>query len=87
MNAELESFRKEIDEIDLELIKLIEKRLKICKDVGKCKLKNDISVENKQREKEVIQKLISKTSLDKRFVSKLFELLLDESKRLQRNLK
>ena len=52
--------RKEIDEIDKELMKLFEKRMHVVSDVVAYKLKHNMEIFQKDREKEVIEKNISR---------------------------
>lgn len=56
---DLETCRKEIDEIDQEMIKLFEKRMNVAKDVVLYKLENDMPVFQGDRENQVIQKNLS----------------------------
>jgi chorismate mutase/prephenate dehydratase len=52
----LERFRKEIDVIDAELVKLFEKRMDIILKVGKFKKANQVQILHQSREKEVLEK-------------------------------
>ena len=53
---DLEQCRKEIDEIDQQLIKLFEQRMQVSKDVVTYKLAHDMEIFQPQREKAVIEK-------------------------------
>ena len=53
----MEKFRKEIDKIDSEIAKLLEKRFEICSEIGDFKSKNNIETEDKSREKKIIEKI------------------------------
>lgn len=53
---DLEQCRKEIDEIDQQLIKLFEQRMNVSKDVVTYKLAHDMEIFQPQREKAVIEK-------------------------------
>ena len=53
---DLEQCRKEIDEIDQQLIRLFEQRMKVSKDVVTYKLAHDMEIFQPQREKAVIKK-------------------------------
>ena len=52
--------RKEIDEIDQQLIKLFEQRMKISKDVVTYKLANNMQIFQPEREKDVIEKNVKR---------------------------
>ncbi len=54
--TELELLRKEIDEIDSEIIKLYEKRMDVVKSVIKYKVENNIPVLDKSREGSMLEK-------------------------------
>lgn len=54
--TELEQYRKEIDQIDQELTRLVERRFEIAKKVVDYKMKNDLPVLVASREKIVIQR-------------------------------
>jgi len=55
----LEEYRKKIDIIDREILKLYEKRMEVVKDVALYKEKNSIPITNTSREKDVIEKITS----------------------------
>ena len=63
---DLSECRKEIDNIDKELVKLFEKRMNVAINVAKYKIENNLPIFNEAREVEVIKKNIDrlkKTSL------------------------
>ena len=53
----LKEDREILDKIDAEIIRLLEERMKIIKDVGLYKLNNNLNTEDKNREREIIKKL------------------------------
>jgi len=53
---ELEQCRKEIDEIDKELINLFERRMDVAIRVANYKKENDLPIYNEERESKVIKK-------------------------------
>ena len=56
---ELKELRNKIDEIDQELVKLIEKRIEIVKEIGKYKKEHNLPILDQNREDEVINKNIA----------------------------
>ena len=56
----LKEDREILDKIDAEIIRLLEERMKIIKDVGLYKLNNNLNTEDKNREREIIKKLENK---------------------------
>jgi len=83
----LEKYRTKIDEIDCALLKLLAERLTISKEIGKHKKRNNISIQNKEREKQVITERIQKFKElgfdDENFMVELFELILKKSREVQ----
>ncbi len=53
---DLNTCRKEIDEIDVQIMKLFEQRMNVAKDVVTYKLENNLEIFQLDREKEVIKK-------------------------------
>lgn len=83
----MEKFRKEIDEIDSEIARLLEERFEICSEIGEFKSKNNIETEDKSRGKKIFEK-IDQTDLKYRDNIKEIEAkILLESKKIQDNLK
>ena len=83
----MERFRKEIDKIDSEIARLLEKRVEICSEIGEFKTKNNIETEDKSREKEIFEK-IEQTNLKYRDnIKEVESKILLESKKIQDNLK
>ena len=83
----LENFRKEINEIDLQLLDLISKRMKVSKKVGEFKKQNNLLIFDAAREREIfekLEKLAEEKGLDKVFIRELFELIIKKSKEEQR---
>ena len=62
MDERLKKLRLEIDNIDEEILELLEKRMKIVHEVGELKKDLDISVEDLNRENEIIDRLTSHSS-------------------------
>lgn len=54
-----EELRREIDEIDRELMRLFEKRMQISEEIAQYKYSRNIAVFDSSREKEVIAKNVS----------------------------
>lgn len=73
--------RKKIDELDDEIMKLLEKRFEISKQVKVIKKINHIEVEDKHREKEIIEK--TKLYTNHHAIKEVYKTIMDESKELQ----
>lgn len=84
----LEEDRKILDEIDSQIIKLLEKRMNIIKDVGIYKLNNNLNIEDKNREKAIINKLEEIISPEfKNIVEPVYKEIFKESKKITSKIK
>lgn len=83
---DLNYLRNKIDKIDEELVSLFERRMEIVKRVAEFKNQNNLPILNEEREKQVIQKNISKLK-DNQYACELEEFMSDLmqiSKKIQR---
>ena len=79
MDKELLELRKKIDKIDDEVFSLLEKRYKVVKEVGDYKKKKNLPVIASDREKEIIEKRIEKSSLGSDFIKKYYRLIINNA--------
>jgi monofunctional chorismate mutase len=86
---EIEGWRKKIDEIDLKLVELLNQRSQCAIEIGKIKKKLEIDIYDPRREETVIEgvRKASTGPLTKEAVQRLFERIVDESRRAQREVK
>lgn len=86
MNDTLDTYRKKIDNIDLKLLDLLQKRTTLSKKIGTFKKKNEMPIVDKDREKEK-QVMLAKNAkikgIGSDFVSQLWRIILDQSRRIQ----
>ncbi len=75
----IEDLRRRIDQIDEEIIKLITKRLELCREIGKLKKAYNIPVVDKGREQQVLERAGP--------YREVFEILILLCKEVQRRLK
>tara|TARA_B100000131_G_C17901723_1_gene526697 strand:+ start:242 stop:511 length:270 start_codon:yes stop_codon:yes gene_type:complete len=89
MDERLKKLRLEIDNIDEEILELLEKRMKIVHEVGDLKKDLDISVEDLNRENEIIDRLTSHSSgeLTEKQLIRIFSAVFKSSKQIQRENK
>ena len=75
--ASLEELRLQLDEIDDQMVRLYEERMKVCAQVGEYKIKNGKKVLDRQREKNKLQAVAEKASseFNKKGVRELYEQL------------
>ncbi|MBI3379207.1 chorismate mutase [Candidatus Gottesmanbacteria bacterium] len=84
----LDSIRNKIDLIDNKLLQLLTKRLLLVKQLSFVKHGNLLPIEDKSREKKILQRLKAKArtlNLSRDFVTKVFRQILEESKNIQKN--
>lgn len=82
----LKKIRKEIDQIDDNIIRLLDKRFGLAVLAGKAKFAKGKPLLDKRREAAVIKRMLTKgqkINLDPLFIRDLFALIIDESKKLQ----
>lgn len=81
----LYDFRIKIDSIDKELIKLIEKRFEVSKEIGLYKKDNELNILDSSREQEVLRKNLSYMveSNKKEHIKEILEKMIRISKNIQ----
>ncbi len=90
MMQELEHLRTIIDDIDSQLLCLLAKRQEIVKQVGEFKLKQNIPVLDQAREDSLYkyhQELSTKYGLSFDFIQDLFAMIMEHSRKTQREIK
>ena len=82
----IDQLRNKIDAIDAEMIQLFESRMKIVKDIGELKKRNQSNVLDQNREAQVISKVVSRLQNKtlEPYVIQLFETLMRVSKDYQK---
>lgn len=82
---DLKELRKEIDEIDDEILKLLDKRMKVVKEVGKVKLKSNVAIYHPKREKEILHRLIkqNKTNITPKGIESIYQEIFATSRFLE----
>jgi len=74
----LKNFRKDLDKIDKEIIFLLNKREKISKKVGIYKKKNKMKIQDKKREKQMLDKI------SKNYLKDIFKIIMRNSREIQK---
>ena len=85
----INSLRKDIDELDDQMIDLVVQRLAIAKEIGDIKETNGIEVIDPYRESQIINRFAEKLAgtLEKKDITAIFEPIYSISKRLQKKSK
>ena len=83
--ATLDELRMQLDEVDDEIVRLFEKRMDICKEVGKYKVGCGRKVFDRQRESSKLADVEGKASTDfnKKGIRELYQQLMSMSRKLQ----
>lgn len=85
--TELEALRRSIDEVDRRLLELFAERARLVLAVGDYKRQRGLAVYDPERERTMLQRLSSNppAPLDAETVRRIFERLIDESRRLEQH--
>lgn len=83
--AELEELRNQLDEVDDQIVKLYEQRMRICEEVGEYKISSGKKVFDRQREHDKLQDVAGKvsTEFNKKGIQELYQQLMSMSRKLQ----
>ncbi len=82
----LEDLRKKIDETDTKIVELIGERTRIAKEIGKKKEKLGIQIEDKEREKVVLEKvkgIAQSENISQEDIESIYRQIVTISKRVQ----
>lgn len=81
----IEDWRQEIDRIDTEIVRLINRRAIFCRKIGIFKSKMKLPIVDLQRESEILKKAVSKNSgfISDEGLERIFKVLIRESRNIQ----
>lgn len=82
----IDDLRCEIDRLDSELLRIFNQRAKLALKIGEIKKATGIPIFDPGREKRIFQRMKSENRgpLDDQAIVRLFERVIDESRRLER---
>lgn len=85
MDERIEELRREIDRIDDEILKWVALRLERVLAVGDYKREHDLELYDPERERRILERIASRAPapLDPQSVRRVFERLIDESRRAE----
>ena len=82
----IDELRAEIDGIDDSLLELFHLRMAAAKKIGRYKKENDLPIKDREREREIINRLCEKSKPElAEYVKSLFTALFEMSSNYQRN--
>ena len=85
----LGKLRKEIDELDQEILQIIAKRVEVVKKIGKLKTSNNIPFVDEKRRLELMELITRKAEefgLSKEFIKKLYSTIHDHAVEIQKRV-
>jgi chorismate mutase len=84
--AELEGWRRRIDLIDEQIMRLLNSRSACAVEIGRLKRKLGLPVYSPEREAQILERVARENPgpLDATAVRRVFERIIDESRRLER---
>ena len=80
----IEELREKIDRIDERILGLLEERVDIVKKIGAVKRKKGLPIDDIDREREVVGRLTGRTKLNKHFVRRIYENVIEYCKENER---
>lgn len=83
----LGGLREEMEKVDRRIVKLADRRLQIAEHVAKVKSEKNMEIEDKEREKEVIENVVENTktiAIEEEYIRDLFQKLIEISKEHQK---
>ena len=85
--SELDDWRKRIDEIDQQLVKLLNERSGCAVEIGHIKKKLNLPAWSPEREAEILRHVVksNRGPLDDAAIRRLFERIIDEARSLERH--
>ena len=84
---DFDDWRKRIDEIDQQLVRLLNERSQCAVEIGHIKKKLNVPAWQPQREAEILRNVVksNRGPLDDAAIRRLFERIIDEARSLERH--
>ncbi|CAN5248704.1 hypothetical protein BH10ACI1_BH10ACI1_11750 [soil metagenome] len=81
----LENLRKEMDEIDAEIVKMLNRRAKIARNIGIIKVQAGLPIIDLNREEAILYRVCSENAeyLENDALVRIYTQIINESRRLQ----
>jgi chorismate mutase len=86
MKHNLNHLRNEITDIDTKVLELLKRRFEVVQKIAELKKEAGVEIDDAERERELFEmyeKLAVELNLDLKFVKKIFEEIILESKKIQ----
>ncbi len=85
--SDLCALRDGIDRVDAQILVLLGERAELVRQIGKLKRHTGLPIYDPERERQVVARLTEQApqAVDPEFVQRVFERIIDESRRLERD--
>ncbi|MFQ5752083.1 MAG: chorismate mutase [bacterium] len=85
---DIEDWRKKIDIIDDEILRLLNKRAQFTIEIGHIKNQKQLPIHSPEREESIIKRIVNENSgpLGGDGVRRVFERIIDESRKLEKDV-
>lgn len=85
---DIEDWRRQIDAVDSEILKLLNKRAKYSIEIGKIKKQLQLPIHSPEREKSILDRLVKENQgpMSHEGVRRVFERIIDESRKLEKDI-
>ena len=85
---DISDWRKKIDEIDRNLVKLLNERARCAVEIGKIKRQNSLPIQEPNREQEVLRHAFDANEgpLPDQAIQRVFERIVEEGRTLQKRI-
>ncbi|MBI4464222.1 MAG: chorismate mutase [Acidobacteria bacterium] len=85
---DITDYRRKIDEIDHELVRLLNERARCVVEIGRIKQKDGLPIHEPHREQQVLRNALvaNRGPLSSQAVQRVFERIVEEGRSLQREL-
>jgi len=83
---DIADWRTRIDELDLELVRVLNERAHCAIEIGRIKRRRNLAIYDPKREEQIIRTVTESNPgpLDAQGMRRLFERIIDESRRIER---
>ena len=83
---DISEWRNRIDALDLDLVRILNERARCAIEIGQIKRKRNMPIYDPKREEQIIETVTARNSgpLDGEGMRRLFERIIDESRRIER---
>lgn len=86
MNQKINQYRNKIDKVDKTILEKLAERMAVVRLIGEIKIASDLAVSDQKREEEIgnlRQQWAEELGLNKKLVKKIFDLIINEAKKIQ----